>query len=227
MEEKLTLGKLEYLILNFALRDRPFWLKIFEAIKKTYFEKKDNQVIFSFFKTYFAKYNTLPEFQITENALSGKVDDDALKEIFGKPPDKIPPKYIYDETLNFILENMMRNKLLKSIDLLKNKKFDEIYSEIREVMKFNFDTSLGLNLLEIDERYEKIKALEKEKIGTGFPVFDAILHGGWSKKELYAVAAPPGTGKCQTYNVEVEIEIDNYDPLYEKIKAYLINERKE
>lgn len=221
MDDKLTLGKLEYLILNFSLRDRPFWLKIFETIKKDYFENKNNQIIFEFFKNYFSKYNELPDYQITENKLNSKVEDKILKSIYEPAVDTIQPQFIYDETHNFIIENMMRNKLLKSIDLLKKKKFDDIYHEIREVMKFNFDSSLGLNLLDVDGRYEKIKALEKEKIETGFPIFNSVLNGGWAKKELYAVAAPPGIGKCPTYNTEIEIEIDENDPVYKKISKFL------
>jgi replicative DNA helicase len=195
MSEKLTLGNLEYLILNFAMKDRPFWLKVYESIKKDYFEKKDNQIIFNFFKDYFSKYNELPDISVADNQIGKKVDNESIKIIYEKPPTNIQPKFIYDETLNFILENMMRNKLMKSIDLLKEKKFDQILSEIQEVMKFNFDTSLGINILDVENRYEKIKRLEKERINTGFPILDSILHGGWAKKELYAVAAPPGVGK--------------------------------
>lgn len=195
--EKLPLGKLEYLILNFSLRDRPFWLKVFESIKKSYFVKADYQEIFQFFKDYFGKYNQLPDLQITENEIGKLVDAQSIKDIYDAPPpeDKVPPKYIYTETKDFIVENMMRKKLIKSIDLLKEKKFDQIHEEIREVMKFSFDTSLGINLLDVDKRYEKIKAQEKEKVSSGYPVLDSILHGGFAKKEQYAVAAPPGVGK--------------------------------
>jgi replicative DNA helicase len=193
MAEVLNLGELEYLILNYATKDRSFWLKVFESLKPAFFEKEDNKKIFTFFKKYFGKYNQLPDYQVAANELRD-VEQDNLTAVFGeeKPETK---EYIYDSTLTFIKESMMREALLKSIDLLEKRKFEEIESAIKHVIKFNLDASLGVKLTDIDGRYEKIKKLEVERIPTGMPQLDAILNGGWGRKELYACAAPPGIGK--------------------------------
>jgi len=193
MEENINLGKLEYLILNYSIRDRAFWLKVFEQLKPDFFEKKENREIFSFFKKYFGKYNQLPDIQITEIELND-VDPEKLTDVYSKPPDDTK-SYIYDKTLNFIKQHMMREALLKSIEFLEKDKFEQIENEIKKVIRFNLDTSLGLQLADVVKRYEKIKSLETEKIPTGFPQLDAVLNGGWGCKELYACAAPPGIGK--------------------------------
>lgn len=191
MDDKIKLGKLEYLILNFAVRDRPFWLKVFEQIKPEFFEKKENAKVFKFFKDYFAEYNQLPDVQITETELRD-IDPDLIMDIYADPQADTKD-YIYNKTLGFIKQYMMREALLKAINYLEKDDFESI--EIKKVIKFNLDTALGVNLIEIDERYDRIKTLETEKIPSGFPQLDAILHGGWGQKELYACAAPPGIGK--------------------------------
>jgi len=192
-KETLELGKLEYLILNYSVKDRSFWLKIFESIKPSYFEKEEDQKIFSFFKKYFSKYNQIPDVQIATNELRD-IDSEFLSQVYGDSPEEVK-NYIYDKTLKFIKSNLIRNALIESIPLLEKNQFEEIEGKIKNAVKFNLDVSLGLKLADIDMRYEKIKALETERIPTGFPQFDAVLNGGWGRKEIYACAAPPGIGK--------------------------------
>ena len=212
MEKSINLGKLEYLILNYSVRDRAFWLKVFEQLKPDFFEKKENRQIFVFFRKYFNKYNQLPDVQITETELND-VDPEKLTDVYSDPPDDTKG-YIYDKTLNFIKQHMMREALLKSIDFLEKDNFEQIESEIKKVIKFNLDTSLGLRLADVTKRYEKIKALETEKVPTGFPQLDGILNGGWGRKELYAVAAPPGIGKSIFLaNWAVQAVKQNYNAL--------------
>ena len=193
MAVNLNLGKLEYLILNFALHDRAFWLFVMDPIRKEFFEDKSYGAIFGLFKRYFKKYNKLPEIDVVQNELKG-ITDEVLDSVYTEPDDD-KQEYIYDKTREFIKNNMMREGLLESVNLLEKSKFDEIFHIVKKIVTYNMDLSLGVNIFEVDERYEKIKALETDKVGTGFPALDAILKGGWAKKELYSVAAPPGIGK--------------------------------
>lgn len=213
------LGKIEYQLLNYALKDHPFWLKVFENLKPSFFEKEDNRKIFNFFKDYYGKYKQLPAQPITTNELKD-IDASVIASVYEQPPEDAKG-YIYDKTLNFIKESLMNEAFMKSISILEShgkNKFDEIESEIRKAVRFNMDVSLGIKLSDVDRRYEKIKSLETERIETGFPQLDALLHGGWGRKELYAAATGPGIGKCATGRTEIEIEIDENDPLYKIIK---------
>lgn len=193
MADKLNLGNLEYLILNYSVRDRSFWLKVFESLRPDYFEKKDNKEVFDFFKKYFGKYNAIPDYQVAANELK-EVDSETLSSVYAEPAADAK-NYIYEKTLTFIKNNLMRGALEKSIELLSSNKFEEIESEIKKAIRFNMDASLGVKLTDVDTRYDKIKKLEVERIPTGMPQLDALLHGGWGRKELYACAAPPGIGK--------------------------------
>jgi replicative DNA helicase len=196
MKESLNLGTLEHLILNYSTKDQSFWLKVFENLKPAFFEKDDNKKVFTFFKNYFGKYKQIPARQIVANELRD-VDASTLSVIYEAPTEDAK-QYIYEKTLTFIKESMMKEAFMKSIDILEKNgkdKFDEIESEVRKVVRFNMDVSLGIRLSDVDTRYEKIKSLETERIPTGFPQLDALLHGGWGRKELFACAAPPGIGK--------------------------------
>lgn len=190
----LELGNLEYLILNYAIKDRSFWLKIFENVKSSYFEKESNRKMFQFFKKHFKQYNDLPDIDITKNELRD-LDSTLIDGVYNKDAADEKRSYIYEKTLTFIKHAMMAEKIEKSIGLMEKGQFDEILSEIKQVLSFNLDTSLGISLKQVEERYEKIREMETERITTGHSVLDALLHGGWAKKELYGVAAPPGIGK--------------------------------
>jgi replicative DNA helicase len=220
MSESLKLGNLEHLILKYSLIDRSFWLKAYQYIKAKYFEKDENQQIFSLFKRHFEEYNELPDYEIAVNELRS-IDQNTLRSIFTQidPEDYEKYKdYIYQNTFDFIRENLITNSIKKSVDLLEEKKYEEIGEIIKEAVKFNFNTDLGLKLSDIEERYERIKELEKDRVPTGFPLLDALLNGGWGQKELYACAAPPGIGKCQSYDTEIEIEVDENSEIFETIK---------
>lgn len=224
MSDSFNLGNMEYLILNYSLKDRSFWLKVFENIKPKYFEKDENKQVFKFFREFFNEYNELPDIDIAKNELGDSLDKTLLDGIYNKAElenEENKKEYIYNNTLRFIKESMMSDSLRKSIELMEEGKFDEIGEEIKKVLTFNLDTSLGISLDQIDERYERINKLQTDKVPTGFPQVDAILHGGWARKELYSVAAPPGVGKCQTYDTEIEIEIDENCEEYEILKNLL------
>lgn len=196
--DNLELGNLEYLILNYSIRDRSFWLRVYEHIEKKYFAKDANRQIYGFFHKYFKKYNELPDYQITLNEIGEGVDNEIIESVFEPLSEEEHQKYkdyIYTNTTEFIQENMARTALMNSVDWLEKKEFDKMNEAIKQVLKFTLDTSLGINLLNLDERYERLKEMMHERVPTGFPQFDAILHGGWARKELYAVAAPPGIGK--------------------------------
>jgi replicative DNA helicase len=193
MAENLNIGKLEYLILNFSLHDRGFWLFIMDPIRKEFFEDKNIGYVFNVFKKYFKKYNNLPDIDVVRNELKD-ISEDTLSGIYAEPDDS-KQEYIYDKTREFIKNNMMREGLLESVNLLEKSKYDEIYHIIKNIVSYNMDVSLGVSIFDIDTRYERIKEMETDRVGTGFPSLDAVLKGGWSKKELYAVAAPPGIGK--------------------------------
>lgn len=198
MADSLDLGNLEYLILNYSVRDRSFWLRVFEHLQKKYFVKEANKEIYGFFHKYFKKYNQLPDYQITLNEIGDHVDNEIIESVFEPLSDEEHEKYkgyIYDGTKEFIQENMARTALMNSVEWLEKKDFARMNEAIKEVLKFSLDASLGVNLLDIDTRYEKLQELMRERIPTGYPQLDAILHGGWARKELYAVAAPPGVGK--------------------------------
>jgi replicative DNA helicase len=204
MEEKkkgkdiLDFGELEYLILSYARKDRAFWLKIIDFMKISYFEFEDNAKIFEAWKDYFKKYNKIPKREIIKIEVKSIKESD-IEKIYCDPPED-SKKYMYDKMFEFMQYNVMMSALKNSVDFLEKRKFSEIYSEIRKASLFTMDTSLGVSIFDVDKRYERINAMEQDRITTGFPQLNRILggsidSGGWANKGIYCVAAPPGFGK--------------------------------
>lgn len=192
-EKSIGLGNLEYLILNYSAKDQIFWLKVFEHVEPKFFEKESNRKVFLFFKSYFKKYNSLPKYDVAINEIDD-VSAETIEAIYQEPAEDTK-EYIYDKTIDFVKTNLMYNALNKSIELLKSKEFNEIDAEIKKVILFNLDTSLGVSLTNVDERYAKINNLITDRVSTGSSILDNILEGGWAPKELYSCASPPGIGK--------------------------------
>jgi hypothetical protein len=144
------------------------------------------------------------------------------------PVDPRDKEYMLDGIVMHAKKQRMKQSIERAYGSVEegaftDDKFQEIVTDMKESVKFSIDTDLGVDIYDIDARYEKIKSSMGEKISTGYSQIDHYTGGGFARKELVAIQAPPGIGKCGVYNNTVEIEIDESDPLYEKIKHLLEN----
>ena len=89
----------------------------------------------------------------------------------------------------------MKQAILKSVDLLKEGRYEEIQSTIENSLKINTEQDLGQDFFDSFESRRQVHT--RKSIPTGFPLLDQenILDGGLAAGELGVVMAPTGGGK--------------------------------
>ena len=227
--DKLELGDLEVDIFRVMNLDRVFLIKIIGAIKSDYFESNILSKIFVIYQVFFEKLNKLPSESIIKRELikTGDSEDRInpfLERIFDveRTLEHAEIAYVKDEVETFAIRARMKDAVMQSMDFLAEDNFPAITNAVKDALLFSMDIDKGIDLYDVDERYQRLAENLGDKMQTGFKALDKVLNGGWVKKELYAFMGPPGIGKCQYYNAEIEIEIDVNDPLYDKIKHLAI-----
>ena len=233
MNEKLELGDLEIDIFKMMHLDRSFAVMMVDHLKKDYFESIVLGKVFAVYQQFFQKHNKLPNRAVVEDltirmGIDKKKTDPYYDQIF-IPKDQIDidiaeKDYVTEEVIKFAKRARMVEAINESINLIEKDDFDRIVSLMKDALIFNLDVNLGFDLYDVDARYAKIAESLENKISTGYGQLDKILGGGWAKRELYCVMSPPGFGKCEHFNAYIDIEIDDKDPEYEKIKHLFLKE---
>ena len=175
--------------------------KMVSSLAAEAFESKTHRNVFTVITALFSKHNEIPTEKMIRSVLLKKGMEDGLvnvitKEIFNK--DKLTSldrEHILGEVETFAKRKKMKDAIYDSVALLQDNNFDEINNVIQDALKFNLDTDLGYDLYDVDARYQAMADQHQEQVSTGYKKLDAILHGGWSKKELHCVMGPPGIGK--------------------------------
>lgn len=204
--EKLELGDLLPDIFRMCNQDKPFLVKMMAHLEKSFFESKIFSKIFLIYKLYFDKYQKSPTEKILRAELikSGEKQelvDVIAQQIFGQ--DVLDPgekDYITDLVITYARKQRMKVAIEQAYDKVEDgeftdEKFHDILSNMKESVKFSIDTDLGVDLFDIDERYLRIADALQDKVSTGFRQIDFFTGGGFAKKELVAIQAPPGIGK--------------------------------
>jgi len=231
--EKLELGDLEIDIFKMMHLDRSFAVMMIEHLKKDYFESQILGKTFTIYEQFFKKHNKLPNRNVVESILGGVgVDNKKTAPFFDQifiPKEQIDidiaeKDYVTEEVVKFAKRARMVEAINESVNLIEKDDFDSIISVVKDALIFNLDINIGFDLYDVDERYLKIAESIENKVSSGYGQIDKILGGGWAKRELYCVMSPPGFGKCGHFNTYIDIEIDDNDPEYEKIKHLFLKE---
>jgi len=229
MPDKLDIGAMTVDIFRMCNQDKPFLVKMMAHLEKSFFESKIFSKIFILYKMYFDRYQKAPTEKVlsTELVKSGEdadVVEQVIKEIFSQTLlDAGEKQYITDLVVTHSRKQKMKEAIEKAYDKIEegeftDDKFHDILTSMKDSVKFSIDTELGVDLFDVDERYKKIALALQDKLSTGYNQIDMFTNGGFARKELIAVQAPPGIGKCEFYNSLINVKIDTDDPLYQKIK---------
>ena len=232
--DKLDIGSMTVDIFRMCNQDKPFLVKMMAHLEKSFFESRIFSKVFIIYKLYFDKYQKSP----TEKVLAGEL----LKSGEEEGVVKAVMADIYGQTLlnagekdyitDLVVTHSRKQKMKEAIEMAYDKiedgdftddKFHDILNTMKDSVKFSIDTELGVDLYDIDERYAKIALALQDKISSGYNQIDHYTGGGFARKELVAIQAPPGIGKCWVKTTHIDIEVDTNDPLYEKIKHLLEN----
>ena len=195
----LDLGKLEVDIFKLCNLDRSFYIRIMKSLAPQYFESPVLGKLFDIYKKTVdngkAPSRKLIEHFLNSEGLTSKAQP-YVDDIFeGQPVDPGEKTYIEQQVVHFAKTARMYFAIDQAVGLLGKGDLDGINNVVKDALMFNLDVAKGYDLYDVDERYANLRNEKNNKISSGYNQIDDVLGGGWTKKELFCVQAPPGFGK--------------------------------
>ena len=148
---------------------------------------------------YFSQYKSPPTLEVLKVKLD-EIPVDILKttvvenirEVL-KFADAEDSQFIKDRTLDFCKNQKLKAAILKSVELLKSGKYDEIKTSVDEAMKAGTDRNIGHEYIEdVAARFVENK---RNTIPTPWDIINEIMDGGLGSGEMGVFVAPAGIGK--------------------------------
>ena len=172
-----------------------------DVLNPHFFDNEAGQWIVNKIIAYYNDYKTAPRLDFFKVEIKELEKNDVLKtsvlsqlkESHGLLKSNEDLRYIEDSFLEFCKTQKLKVAILKSVDLLKRKQYNDIKSIIDEAIKAGTQKDPGLNWSE-DVTGRHIENA-RDTVPTGWGPIDKLLDGGLGPGELGCIAAPSGIGK--------------------------------
>ena len=181
------------------LRDKVFVQQISDILEPKFFSSDALQWVVSTILEYFRQYKSTPTLDTLKNKVDA-IDIDMLKmSVVESLRDVLKYieaddlQYVKDEIVQFCKNQKIKNAILKSVDLLREGKYDDIKFIVDDAMKAGADKNIGHTYVE--EIAERFKVNKRSTIKTPWDVVNEIMDGGLGAGELGVFVAPAGIGK--------------------------------
>ena len=186
-------------IISALLEDKVFLQTIHDIIESSYFESDANKWLVGTIIGYYLKYKKSITLEVMKVKIDG-IDDEVLKvsviENLGNAWRNINAtdlEFIKSETIDFCKNQVLKNAIVQSVDLLQNGDYEGIKKLIDDALKAGAERDLGHDYTTgIEDRL--LKSVRNTIITPWDPIND-IMDGGLGKGELGVVVAPAGIGK--------------------------------
>ena len=186
-------------IITSLLVEQKFLQTICDILKPVYFDSDANKWLVGTIVGYFLEYKTSPTLEVMKVKID-EMDNDILqvsvvenlKESW-RNRESTDLKFVQEQTIEFCRNQVIKQAIMDSVDLLEVGQYDQIKKIVDEAMKAGSDRDLGHVYIEgIEERLTKST---RDTIATGWDPIDEVMDGGLGKGELGVVVAPAGIGK--------------------------------
>ena len=179
--------------------------KVLPFIKPTYFDVKEERIIFEEIYSFVDKYKKIPsqislEIEVEQRKDLTETEHSKIVDII-KTLDStdVDMDWLVDTTEKFCKDKAIYNAIVDGISIIdgkdKNRTPDSIPSILTDALAVSFDNAVGHDyLLDSDSRFEFYHKVE-ERIPFDLDFFNKITKGGLPTKTLYIALAGTGVGK--------------------------------
>ena len=189
-------------MLTSLITDVKYTKTILDILEISYFDSDSNKFIIKNIKEYFKKYKTNPTMEALK-VLIDDVDNDVLKTSIvdslrnawqhRESPDL---EFVKEKSLEFCKNQVVKNAIMESVELLESQRYDEIKTIIDDAMKAGVETDIGHEYITgLEERLTKQTRL---CLPTQWDSVNDLMDGGLAGGELGVIVAPAGIGKSWT-----------------------------
>lgn len=195
---------MEEIIFSQLLCNQEYVRIVLPHLKEEYFASQEEKNFFKIYKRFFQKYSKIPSKEallIEIEALKSSADVyTSMKNIISRQVEFTENlEYLVEKTEEYCKERAVYNALRESVLIVdgqsKDKTSQAIPAILQEALSVCFDTSVGHNYLEDSEDRYDYYHLSEARIPTGIPMIDKVCRGGFPRKTLNVLLAPPHGGK--------------------------------
>ena len=186
-------------IITSLIVNNKFTKQIIDILEISYFDSDSNKFLIKSIKDYFLEYKNTP----TMEALKVLIDDiendvlkttivDSLRNAWNhrESPDL---DFVQEKTLEFCKNQIIKNAIMESVELLDTQNYDGIKLVIDDAMKAGVERDIGHEYLTGFE--ERMSEQVRECLPTQWDSVNDLMDGGLAGGELGVVVAPAGIGK--------------------------------
>jgi hypothetical protein len=185
-------------VISSLLKNKAFLLNVRDITNESHFEHPGIKWILTETLKYFDKFHTTPTLDTLKIEVK-KIDNDILQTAVKEQLKLIyttqfdDQEYVEEEFSNFCKNQLLKNALLDSVDLLKHGHYDDIRLLIDNALKAGSDKNLGHEYIkDIEDRY---RAESRKIVQTPWPVINDLLQGGLGNGDFGLIFGGPGGGK--------------------------------
>ena len=189
-------------IITSLIVNNKFTKQIIDILELSYFDSDSNKFLIKSIKDYVVEYKTTP----TMEALKVLIDDvendilkttivDSLRNAWNhrESPDL---EFVQEKTLEFCKNQIIKNAIMESVDLLDTQNYDGIKLVIDDAMKAGVERDIGHEYMTGFE--ERMSEQSRKCLPTQWDSVNDLMEGGLAGGELGVIVAPAGIGKSWT-----------------------------
>ena len=186
-------------VISSLLSDNKFIQTISDILEPAYFDSDANKWLTKEISEYFMEFRKAPTLEVLKIKITQMEDDilkvsviENLKEAW-RNIEATDLEFVKQETLGFCKNQVLKGAIVDAVDLLEQKKYDEIKTIIDAAMKAGSERDLGHDyIISLEDRLtDSVRAT----LTTPWDSVNGVMDGGLGGGELGVLVAPAGIGK--------------------------------
>ena len=186
-------------VISSLLSDNKFIQTISDILEPSYFDSDANKWLAKEISKYFMEFRKTPTLEVLKIKIT-QMDDEILKVSIienlkeaWRNIEATDLEFVKQETLGFCKNQVLKAAIVNAVDLLEQKKYDEIKTIIDAAMKAGSERDLGHDyIISLEDRLMKSV---RNTLETPWDSVTSVMDGGLGKGELGVLVAPAGIGK--------------------------------
>jgi hypothetical protein len=189
-------------IISSLLTDVKFVKQIIDILEVSYFDTDSNKFLVKSIKDYFVKYKSQPTMEsikvMVDDVENGVLKGAIVDSLRGAWQHREDPdlEFVKEKTLEFCKNQIMKNAIMQSVELLETHQYDDIKGIIDTAMTAGMERDIGHEYITGFE--ERMTKQARDTLPTAWDSVNDLIDGGLGKGELGVIVAPAGIGKSWT-----------------------------
>jgi hypothetical protein len=186
-------------VISSLLSDNKFIQTISDILEPDYFDSDANKWLTKEISEYFMEFKRAPTLEVLKIKITQMEDDilkvsviENLKEAW-RNIEASDLEFVKQETLGFCKNQILKGAIVEAVDLLEQKRYDDIKTIIDSAMKAGSERDLGHDYnISLEDRLTKSV---RNTLETPWDSVTNVMDGGLGGGELGVLVAPAGIGK--------------------------------